>query len=517
MSANITRQNCQILITAQEAFCAFEKAVLASRSDIRAGFRLFDFDTKLRSDAAREVGETWFDLILHKVDEGVTFDLTVSDFDPIVRTALHGSAWRTVRFGEAIKQMSRNPDNISIRADMHDARIGALPSLALWPKARGLLEETVDALETFDGDTKSQFLKEHPGLAALLTQDGEAQVKPRLWPPEMLVPATHHHKLAVIDQETVYIGGLDLNDRRYDTPAHDRTSQQTWHDIQLIIQDRTFAQDARTHLETFRVKGESGSQSHQPNRPFLATRSVRNGAGLLSMAPKTVEQGLRHVTLEHIAGSRELIYLETQFFRDREIANALAAAAAKWPALGLVLILPAAPEDVAFEGAESSDARFGEYLQAECVSQVVEAFGPRAFVGSPVKPERALRDDRSTLHQAPLIYVHAKVSIFDDRAAIVSSANLNGRSLSWDTEAGVELTSTGLVTDLRSRCVSHWLAGGDSSAFTTGADAIEAWSRLGAANVAAAPQNRRGFLGPYDIEPGRRFGRKLSGIPEEMV
>ncbi len=46
------------------------------------------------------------------------------------------------------------------------------------------------------------------------------------------------------------------------------------------------------------------------------------------------------------------------------------------------------------------------------------------------------RHDRDRLGGAPMIYVHAKVSIFDRSAAIVSSANLNGRSLRWDTEAG---------------------------------------------------------------------------------
>ncbi len=517
MMADITPQNCDILITAREAFCAFEKAVLSAKSDILAGFRLFDFSTKLRSDAAREIGETWFDLILHKVDEGVVFDLTVSDFDPIVRTELHGQAWRTVRFGEAIREVSRHPDNITVRADMHEARVGPASSLALWPKARCLLDETIAEFAEADAETRAQFLKEHPGLADLLTNDADGALKPRLWPPQMLVPTTHHHKLAVIDRRLVYIGGLDLNDRRYDDPAHEQDSAQTWHDVQLMIDDEALADAARAHLNVFQSGKPGSPPARPPQRPFLATRSVGNEGSLLSMAPKTIEQGLREATLDYIAQSRELIYLETQFFRDREVADALAQAARKWAGLSLVLILPAAPEDVAFEGADSSDARYGEYMQAECISTITEAFGERVFIGSPVKRERALSDDRATLHQAPLIYVHAKVSIFDDFAAIVSSANLNGRSLRWDTEAGVELTSVELVKELKARCISHWLAEGDPSAFLSGTDAINAWTRLGSVNAAAAPEDRTGFLVPYDAEPGRRFGQKLPGVPEAMV
>ena len=113
MAAEITLQNCEILITGEEAFRAFEKAVLAAQSDIVAGFRLFDFDTKLRS---------------------------------------------TVRFGEALKQAARHPENITVQADMHGAHVGAGSSLALWPKARGLLEETIGTFEQLKEDAQTLFL-----------------------------------------------------------------------------------------------------------------------------------------------------------------------------------------------------------------------------------------------------------------------------------------------------------------------------------------------------------------------
>ena len=45
--------------------------------------------------------------------------------------------------------------------------------------------------------------------------------------------------------------------------------------------------------------------------------------------------------------------------------------------------------------------------------------------------------ERASLDGAPIIYLHAKASVFNNELAVVSSANLNGRSMRWDTEAGL--------------------------------------------------------------------------------
>ncbi|WP_224825078.1 phospholipase D-like domain-containing protein [Cognatishimia sp. MH4019] len=509
-------RSCQILLTAQEAFTAFETAVLEAETDVLAGFRIFDFSTKLRSDAARAIGEDWFDLVRHKLDQGIRFDLTVSDFEPVVRWKLHGTAWRAVRRGAALREVTRHPDLIRVRAEMHGARVGSFANFAIWPKTRSLLKEIAAHYNGLAKPDQARFRTEHPALdGPLRFQDGAAQVP--FWPSTQLMPATHHHKIAVIDSKHVYVGGLDLNERRYDTPDHDRDGDQTWHDVQMLVGDADLAQSAKRHLDSFTkvTRGKKAAQALP--RPFLQTVSApkTNAPFTMSALPKI--QTLRKAHLENIAQASDLIYLETQYFRDREVADALCTAAARRSSLGLVLILPAAPEDVAFEGSRSLDARYGEYRQASCVMQVADAFKERAFIGAPVKPERAAGTDRDVLHQAPLVYLHAKVSIFDDRAAIVSSANLNGRSLSWDTEAGVELTVYDTVRHLKERCVRHWLRDADPDPFLGGIDAVQNWRRLGDTNAARAPEDRRGFLVPYNVAPARRFGKNLPGVPEEMV
>lgn len=56
-----------------------------------------------------------------------------------------------------------------------------------------------------------------------------------------------------------------------------------------------------------------------------------------------------------------------------------------------------------FDGAMSSDARFGEYLQASCVDEVAEAFGSRAAICSPVRAERVSASGRDTLCGSPIV------------------------------------------------------------------------------------------------------------------
>lgn len=69
-----------VLITADEAWPAFERAVLSARSKVHGSFRIFDLRTKLRSAEAQAIGDDWFDLLCHVIRRGVTVTLIVSDF-----------------------------------------------------------------------------------------------------------------------------------------------------------------------------------------------------------------------------------------------------------------------------------------------------------------------------------------------------------------------------------------------------------------------------------------------------
>ena len=329
------------------------------------------------------------------------------------------------------------------------------------------------------------------------------------------MPGTHHQKLAVFDRALVCIGGLDLDERRYDDKGHHRRRDDTWHDV-LVMCRGPVVEEAQAHLETF-LSVVAGDATPPRTTHLLRTLSRRHRVEAPYLGPQPVISELADAHFRMIGQARQLIYLETQFFRDRRIADALAEAAHKVPDLGLILVLPGAPEDVAFDGNTGSDARFGEYQQARALDRIGDAFGSRLALCSPVRPARVAGRGRDTLCGAPIIYVHAKVSVFDDARAIVSSANLNARSLKWDTEAGVVLERAKDVTGLRKRVFDHWLAGEGDAACHDPARAVAAFRDIIARNAECDPDDRTGFLVPHDRAPAAAFGRPLPGVPDAMV
>lgn len=502
------------LLTAEEAYPALERMFLSARERVSVGFRIMDPRTDLHSPEALEIGRDWFDLIVHTLARGVALDIVVSDFDPIVRPDYHARATRCRRIILAAGEVSGRPDLLQVASSLHPARVGFLPALALWPKTSKLLRKTASDLNAQTPASRTRALSEMPLLDRYLTQDAEGRVRLRRGRLPRLTPVTHHQKLAVADGEVLYIGGLDLNDRRWDTTDHDRPARETWHDTQLLVRGEV-ARMGEVHLRSFRGVTQGAVPPETPGLLRTLSRARRRPALLMSPLPVLGEIEAAHRA--QLKASGGLVYLESQFLRDTGFARALARRARAEPNLALIVILPAAPDDIAFRGNSGMDARYGEYLQAKCIDMLQRAFGDRAFFGSPGQLRAADGPGRQTIYGAPLIYVHAKVSIFEERAAIVSSANLNGRSFNWDTEAGVMLQDRDQVRALRDRCFAQWLSTPVDAAFRDPARAVAAWRTRARENIRKAPGDRLGFLLPYASGPARRFGHSLPGIPEEMV
>ena len=507
------KRHFEVLLTAEEAYPALEREFMAAQDSIIAGFRIFDASTRLRSDEARALGETWHDLIAHTLRRGVRVSIAITDFDPVVRLGNHRYTWHCVRQLHAAAEMSGRPDLLRVTAAMHAARVGLLPRLLLWPRLIKEINSGLADVDLSDAVKHKAFLDTAPRLRPMLreTDDGLAA---RRFPPPALVPATHHQKLAVFDRRRLYIGGLDLNDRRYDTKAHRQSAEQTWHDTQVIV-DGPVAEEAAAHLESF--EEVTAGQPPQKTSLLLRTLSRKRRVALPYMSPKPIVSELAAMHARQVAQAETLIYLETQFFRDRQLARQLARRARQQPGLTLILILPAAPEDVAFGDNPGSDAAYGEHLQRDCIKILQSAFGQRLFIGAPAQPRASTEEGRASLFGAPLIYLHAKVSIFDNRYALISSANLNGRSFAWDTEAGIGTETEDEVKQLKSRCFAHWLGPDADPACWSDLTACAAWSALAARNAQRAPTDRAGFLLPYSTSAADGFARNLPGVPEEMV
>ena len=504
-----------VLLTASEVYPAMERAFLAAQDQISAGYRVFDLSTKLRSDEGRAIGEDWFDLVVYVLRQGVEVKFTICDFDAVLAPDLHHDSWKTRRAFVAARELAGPDARLSVTNAAHSARTGILPRLLLWPRLVKELNKTAAKLNDMTPPARARVLECSPGLRPMLRDAGGGTLAARRWPVPTLIPGTHHQKICVIDRRVAFIGGLDLNERRYDDKSHQRDREETWQDVQLRCTGPV-AEDVHSHLEEF-LAVVAGTKAPTAEGRLLRTLSRKRKTDWPFLGPKPLVHTISDDHHRLIARARGLIYLETQFLRDRPLCNRLARAARDNPALTLIVVVPAAPEEVAFYGATGSDKRYGEFLQAKCVATLRGAFGERMTMCSPVRPKALETQARDTLCGSPIIYVHSKVSIFDQDRAIVSSANLNGRSMNWDTEAGVMLNDPAHVEDLRKRIFGHWLGADAGPEFFATESAAALWAERARRNCEVAPEDRHGFLVPYDVRPAVKFGRRLPGVPESMV
>lgn len=513
MTESDTSRTFDVLITAGQAFSRLEQEFLSAKQEIRAGFRIFDPWTKLRSDAARQHGTDWFDLLVHTLNRGVKISMILTDFDPVVRMNMHLYAWQCLRAFVAAGEASNHPENLSVRVAMHPARVGLLPRIVLWPRSVKEIGDQITRITDDQNITTEELLENAPRVRDLTKRVG-GTLRPRRFPPPPLVPVTHHQKLAVFDKARLYIGGLDLNDRRYDTPKHQQPGEGTWHDVQVLVSG-PIAQEADTHLQ--RMEDEfSGRDTHQPKK-LLRTISAKRRIALPYLSPREMVQEIAQAHRDAINATEEMFYFESQFFRNEALARHLAERARTVPSLTMVMMLPAAPEEIAFQDSWGPDTKFGEHLQAKCIDIAQDAFGERMFIGAPAQPRRHDTDGRDTHFGAPIIYLHAKVSLFDDHTGIISSANLNGRSLRWDTEAGVKTETLEEVAQIKQKCFAHWLVDDAGSEFFDNHTACQAWAQRAASNARAKPEDRKGFVLPYLAEAGRKDAQPLPGVPAEMA
>lgn len=485
-----------VFVTADEAWPAFERAVLNAERSVRAGFRIFDMRTALRSPEARAMGKTWFDLLAHKLGQGLRFSLVVSDFDPVMAPGLHAMALRTLRQGAALAETAEaGPDQLRVHAHMHPARVGHLPWLAFLPTVVARRKKTLRRMN------RARVKREAFGLASVVL------------PP--LHPATHHQKLAVIDDTLLYIGGLDLNERRYDTPEHDRPAKDTWSDCQVLIRGPQ-AKAASAHLDTF--EAACAGQIAPPPCPGLKrTLSTPRRLQLPFVSPQTRLSEIEAAHVTAFQKAQHLIYIETQFLRSSVVAGALAEAGARKAGLSVIVILPNLPEELAFEGATGLDIRFGLARRRDAIATVVEAFGPRACFASPVQPYLDARETAATLAGSPVIHVHNKVLITDAAYGLIGSANLNGRSMRWDTEVALELTTPAHLACARARLLQHWWHEPLPETATDPAQMYPWWSREITRNGLVLPENRRGFLVPFDARKDANLAQPLPGVTEDIV
>ncbi len=484
-------------MTAAEAYPALEKAFLDARSEVWASFTTFDLETPLRSDRARAIGATWHDLLVATLKRGVALNIMIADGDPVLHQDLHQGATRQLRLLQQAAAEAGEAGCLRAISLRHPVRSNLATRLIAWPFVQARLHRMGQTLNALGPGDRAQRLSELGDLAHFFRPSANGAVRARLFKLPLLGPAIHHQKLAVIDQRQLYIGGIDLDSRHFQPLAGGRSGNRTWHDLQLILEGPVVA-EAQLHLESFQSVVSGKTQPYKTRR-LIRTLSVPRGKPIWSRCATTVAAELRSAHVALVQRSKSLIYIETQYFEDEKLAERLADRARRNPQLSAIVMLPALPD---YRGLlprwlGRTQRRF---LQNRALSILRDNFGERLFVGSAtqcgneIEPGAAGIPGQDSRQPGSR---QARLAIFDDDAALISSADLTWRSLALNTEAGLYLANAGDVRELRYRVMTHWLPPATSEDAFEPATAVHHWKRIAAENAALSPDLRRGRILPH--------------------
>ena len=254
------------------------------------------------------------------------------------------------------------------------------------------------------------------------------------------VGSAHHQKIVVIDDALAFCGGIDITGDRWDTREHlddnpERVRPTTkrpygpWHDVSTAVDGE--AARALGELARRRWKNATG-EDIEPPPPARAVwpeglqTSFRDvDVAIARTAPghgdeKAVFE-IERLYLAAIRGARRTIYVESQYFASRKIAEAMAARLREPDGPEIIVVNPETANGwLEEEVMGSSRARLLRLVAEADTHGRFRIYTPVTDLGRP-------------------IYVHAKVMVVDDRLLKVGSSNLNNRSLGFDTECDLAI------------------------------------------------------------------------------
>jgi phospholipase D1/2 len=255
--------------------------------------------------------------------------------------------------------------------------------------------------------------------------------------------AAHHQKIVVIDDALAFCGGIDMTLGRWDTREHREKdpsrrspwgfSLGPWHDATTCVDGAAARALGELGRERWlRATGETLSPPPPVDDPWPADLApiltdVDVGVARTVAAYETYEQvnEIEELYLHAIARAKRLIYIESQYFACRQIAEALISRLREPDGPEIVIVNPESQDGWLEEATMgAARARLLTHVKHADAHGRFRIFWPATPGGEP-------------------IYVHAKVMIVDDEMLRVGSSNLNNRSMGFDTECDLAIEARG--------------------------------------------------------------------------
>lgn len=255
---------------------------------------------------------------------------------------------------------------------------------------------------------------------------------------------SQHQKIVVIDDAMAFVGGMDLAADRWDTPEHQADDPRRVvgdvpyppvHDVMIAVDGaaaRALGELARERWRRGtgeRLKAAGGGADPWPETlvPDLTDVMLAISRTEPAYGGRPEVREVLALYVDMLAAAKRLVYIENQYFTSSRVGEAIEARLRREDSPEIVLVLRRS-SDGWLEGPTMGT------LRTQLLERLHQAdrFG-RLHVYYPVVPglgERAIN-------------VHAKVCIVDDELVRVGSANLNNRSMGFDTECDVTVAAEG--------------------------------------------------------------------------
>ncbi|WP_244606437.1 phospholipase D-like domain-containing protein [Arsenicitalea aurantiaca] len=251
--------------------------------------------------------------------------------------------------------------------------------------------------------------------------------------------AAHHMKILVVDDAIAFCGGIDMTTGRWDTRDHLENNParrspfgralDPWHDATTCVTGPA----ARALGELARDRWRRATSETLPAPPPITAQWPEDIAQDFASVPL----GIARTFAEHngnpqvseiekasfaiIAAAERTLYIESQYLASRPIARALAARLAEPDGPEIFVLNPLSADGwLEAEAMDSARIRLLHLIAAADRHKRFSIWHPLNAAGTP-------------------IYVHAKIMIADDRILRIGSANLNNRSMGYDSECDLVL------------------------------------------------------------------------------
>ncbi|MGD2084243.1 MAG: phospholipase D-like domain-containing protein, partial [Chromatiales bacterium] len=287
------------------------------------------------------------------------------------------------------------------------------------------------------------------------------------------VGASHHQKIAVIDDRLAFVGGIDLSKWRWDTPDHDPGDPRRkdadgnpyppFHDLQWMVEGEVAAAVGELARERWR---RATDQAIEPSADDLPS-PWPDGVDAdfvdcpIAIARTDPELGGRpavreveRLYVDAVRQARNFIYVENQYLTCAAVADVLAERLREPDAPETVIVLP---------------LKTGGWLE----QYTMDVLRARLLRGL----READRHDRLRVYYPHVpglepdtcLGLHSKLMIVDDRLLRFGSANLSNRSMGLDTECDLAFEAADaagrrFVSGVLTRLVAEHLGSTESEA-----------------------------------------------------